>query len=117
LLATRRGGALPVIDQGDLGTVARCALVAVEVRPPGDPLTLLADPVALAAAFALPPGEAGDAAVLCRTLIDFSNAVVGRAAGAGAMAGPGAPAGPGPGDPGDSVPWGEAGGQRIALRS
>jgi Diol dehydratase reactivase ATPase-like domain/DD-reactivating factor swiveling domain len=116
LISNRLGAVLPVIDQVDLGTVARCDLVAVEVRPPGDPLTLLADPVALAAAFALPPGEAGDAAVLCRTLIDFSNAVVGRAA-AGAMAGPGAPAGPGPGDPGDSVPWVEAAGQRIALRS
>ena len=106
LISNRLGAPLPVIDQVDLATVARCDLVAVEVRPPGDPLTLLADPVALAAAFALGAGEAGDAALLCRTLVDFSNAVVGRAAG--------------PGDPGrdaPSGPWVEAAGQRIALRS
>jgi hypothetical protein len=106
LISNRLGAPLPVIDQVDLATVAVCDLVAVEVRPPGDPLTLLADPVALAAAFALGAGEAGDAALLCRTLVDFSNAVVGRAAG--------------PGDPGrdaPSGPWVEAAGQRIALRS
>jgi hypothetical protein len=80
-----------VIDQVDLTAVAGCDLVAVEVRPPGHPLTLLADPVALAAAFSLPAAEAGDAAVLCRALVDFSNAVVGRAASAStgpASAGP-----------------------------
>jgi hypothetical protein len=98
LISNRLGAPLPVIDQVDLATVARCDLVAVEVRPPGDPLTLLADPVALAAAFALGAGEAGDAALLCRTLVDFSNAVVGRAAGDGA--GPSGPGGPGPGAPG-----------------
>jgi hypothetical protein len=117
LISNRLGAPLPVIDQVDLATVARCDLVAVEVRPPGDPLTLLADPVALAAAFALGAGEAGDAALLCRTLVDFSNAVVGRAAGDGASVaagvygsggsgGPGVPGpgGPGPGGPGPGGP-------------
>jgi hypothetical protein len=82
LIFNRLGAVLPVIDQVDLTAVAGCDLVAVEVRPPGHPLTLLADPVALAAAFSLPAAEAGDAAVLCRALVDFSNAVVGRAASA-----------------------------------
>jgi hypothetical protein len=99
-------------------------------------LTLLGDPVALADAFSLGPGEAADAAVLCRTLVDFSNAVVGRAAAsgraalsgrasgdsAGASAGPGS-TGPGSaragydGIVGETGPWVEADGQRITLRS
>ncbi len=97
LIFNRLGAVLPVIDQVDLAAVAGCDLVAVEVRPPGYPLTLLADPVALADAFSLPAGEAANAAVLCRTLVDFSNAVVGRAAerGTGRSPAPGAAA-PGP---------------------
>jgi len=121
LIFNRLNAALPVIDQVDLAAVARCDLVAVEVRPPGDPLTLLADPVALAAAFSLPAGEAAAAALLCRTLVDFSNAVVGRAAD-GANPPAGHPAG-GTASPGDRLgtgdpdaPWVEAAGQRIALR-
>jgi hypothetical protein len=117
LIFNRLSAPVPVIDQVDLAAVAGCDLVAVEVRPPGDPLTLLADPVALGAAFSLPAGEAGDAAVLCRTLVDFSNAVVGRAAADGA--GPGAGHGPGrehpPGD--DGGPWVGTAGERITLRS
>jgi Diol dehydratase reactivase ATPase-like domain/DD-reactivating factor swiveling domain len=116
LIFNRLSAPVPVIDQVDLAAVAGCDLVAVEVRPPGDPLTVLADPVALGAAFSLPAGEDGDAAVLCRTLVDFSNAVVGRAAADGA--GPGASPGPGrehpPGD--DSRPWVGTAGERVALR-
>ena len=124
LIFNRLAAPLPVIDQVDLTAVAGCDLVAVEVRPPGHPLTLLADPVALADAFSLATGEAADAAVLCRTLVDFSNAVVGRAAGdratgAGGSGSAGAAlAGPGPaGIPGVTGPWVEASGQRITLRS
>ena len=114
LIFNRLGAVLPVIDQVDLAAVAGLDLVAVEVRPPGHPLTLLADPVALADAFSLTTGEATDAAVLCRTLVDFSNAVVGRAAGNGA----GATASPGPvRTPGVQGPWVEASGERITLRS
>jgi hypothetical protein len=117
LIFNRLNAALPVIDQVDLAAVAGCDLVAVEVRPPGDPLTLLADPVALGAAFSLPAGEAGDAAVLCRTLVDFSNGVVGRAAPDGA--GHGSAASPGreriPGE--TTGPWVEAAGERVTLRS
>ena len=127
LIFNRLGTALPVIDQVDLSAVAGCDLVAVEVRPPGHPLTLLADPVALADAFSLAVGEAADAAELCRTLVDFSNAVVGRATGVAgratgvigratgvagratadgrvAVAGVGALASPGPGTPGLAAP-------------
>jgi diol dehydratase reactivase ATPase-like protein/cobalamin-dependent diol dehydratase reactivating factor len=110
LIFNRLGAPLPVIDQVDLTAVAGLDLVAVEVRPAGHPLTLLADPVALAAAFSLATGEAADAAVLCRTLVDFSNAVVGRAIPGLATAGPAGVAEV-------TGPWVEANGQRITLRS
>jgi hypothetical protein len=128
LIFNRLSAPVPVIDQVDLAAAAGCDLIAVEVRPPGEPLTLLADPVALAAAFSLPAGEAGDAAVLCRTLVDFSNAVVGRAApdgpgpgtdGANPGAGPGTGHGPGrehrPGE--DAGPWVGTAAERVTLRS
>jgi len=87
--------------------VSACPLVAVEVRAPGQPLTLLTDPVALGAALGLPDGEAGDAATLSRSLLDYSNAVVGYAAVPGAVA----PAAPGPPEP-----WVLVEGERVALR-
>jgi hypothetical protein len=108
LISNRLNYALPVIDQVELTAVAACDLVAVEVRPPGEPLTLLADPVALAAALLLPAGEARDAAALCRTLVDFSNAVVGRGATGPGHERPAAQSG---------EPWVEAAGQRVTLRS
>jgi hypothetical protein len=77
LIANRVPAGLPVIDQVDVTAVSGCELVAVEVRPPGQPLTLLADPVALAAAFSLRDDEAADAATVSRGLLDCSNAVVG----------------------------------------
>jgi hypothetical protein len=120
LIFNRLSAPLPVIDQVDLAAVAGCDLVAVEVRPPGHPLILLADPVALADAFSLATGEAADAAVLCRTLVDFSNAVVGRATravaratgvaggargdGRAAVSGVSGPAGPAPAMPGAAGP-------------
>jgi hypothetical protein len=137
LIFNRLSAPLPVIDQVDLAAVVGCDLVAVEVRRPGDPLTLLADPVALAAAFSLRAAEARDATVLSRALVDFSNAVVGRDApdgaspgadpradpsaglGAGHRAGLGARAGLGrehrPAD--DSGPWVGTAGERVTLRS
>ena len=127
LISNRLNASLPVIDQVNLAALRGAQLIAVEVRLPGEPLTLLADPVALAAAFSLSGGEAGDAAALCRTLVDFSNAVVGcaaRAGSAGADAGAwagSAPAGPAaaagrerPGEP--EEPWVVAAGERIGLR-
>ena len=75
--AARRNGRVPVIDQVDSAAAASCTLLAVEVRPPGHPLTTLADPVALAAAFGLGERDAGDAATISRSLLDYSNAVVG----------------------------------------
>ena len=48
-----RSAAFRVIDQVDSAAAASCTLLAVEVRPPGHPLTTLADPVALGAAFGL----------------------------------------------------------------
>jgi hypothetical protein len=112
LIANRLPAGLPVIDQVDVAAVAGCALVAVEVRRPGRPLTLLADPVALAAAFSLPQDEAADAATVCRSLLDCSNAVVGCAEGAGRPAGGAAAVLAGPAEP-----WVAVAGERIPLRA
>jgi hypothetical protein len=105
LIANRIDARVPVIDQVDVSGVAACPLVAVEVRAPGQPLTLLADPVALAAAFGLGDGEAADAVTLCRSLVDYSNAVIGCA---DASAATGSEASP--------QPWVIADGRRITLR-
>ncbi len=68
---------LPVIDQVDTVTAAACRLLAVEVRPPGHTLRLLADPVALGTRLGLAEGEAADAVAVSRALADHANAVVG----------------------------------------
>ena len=44
---------IPVIDQVAADEAAACALLAVEARAPGMPLTTLTDPIALSAAFGL----------------------------------------------------------------
>jgi hypothetical protein len=105
LIANRIDARVPVIDQVDVSGVAACPLVAVEVRPPGQPLTLLADPVALAAAFALGDREAADAVTLSRSLVDYSNAVIGLTE-AGAVTGSEA----------SPQPWVIADGRRVTLR-
>jgi len=105
LIANRIDARVPVIDQVDVTGVAACPLVAVEVRAPGQPLTLLTDPVALGAAFALGDEEAADAVTLSRSLLDYSNAVIGLAE-PGAAADPGVPL----------EPWVLADGSRITLR-
>ena len=79
LIANRLGAPVPVIDQVDVDAAAACGRLAVEVRRPGQPLTLLTDPVALAAALRLGDGEAGDAATVSRALLDYGNGVVGLA--------------------------------------
>ena len=107
LVANRLGIQVPVIDQVDVAGVSACPLVAVEVRAPGQPLTLLTDPVALGAALGLPGSEAGDAATLSRSLLDYSNAVVGYAA---------APAPVAPAAPGPPEPWVLVDGERVTLR-
>ena len=77
LVANRLPGGLPVIDQVDAAAAAACQLLAVEVRPRGHTLRLLADPVALGARLGLRDHEAGDAAGVGRALADHANAVVG----------------------------------------
>jgi Diol dehydratase reactivase ATPase-like domain/DD-reactivating factor swiveling domain len=119
LIANRIGARIPVIDQVDVAGVAACPLVAVEVRPPGQPLTLLTDPVALAAAFALGNGEAGDAVTMCRALVDYSNAVIGLAAAGAAHHPPSEPACYLPPKPTSHLPrepWVVAYGKRVPLR-
>ena len=73
---------LPVIDQVDVAAAAACRMLAVEARPPGHTLRLLADPVALGARFGLAGGEAADAVLLSRALAGHANAVVGLLAAA-----------------------------------
>ena len=92
LVANRLPGGLPVIDQVDADAAVACRLLAVEVRPPGHTLRLLADPVALGARLGLRDQEAGDAAAVTRALADHANAVVGLLP--AAPAAPGAPAEP-----------------------
>jgi len=104
LIANRIDARVPVVDQVDVAAAASCLLVAVEVRGPGRPLTLLADPVALAAALRLGDGEADDAVTLSRSLVDYSNAVVGLAGAAADAARPG------------PEPWVVARGERLTLR-
>jgi hypothetical protein len=126
LIANRLDAQLPVIDQVDVLGLEGCALVAAEVRAPGQPLTLLCDPVALAAAFSLQTAETAGAAAFCRTLVDYSNAVVGCAgpvpaaapalarvsaeADAAVQAVASAAAQP-------AEPWVEVAGERIPLRA
>jgi hypothetical protein len=76
LVANRLPGQLPVVDQVDADAAAACQLLAVEVRPPGHALRLLADPVALGACLGLGEDEVGDAVSACRGLTDYANAVV-----------------------------------------
>jgi len=92
LVANRLHDGLPVIDQVDVAAAAACQLLAVEVRPPGHTLRLLADPVALGARLGLHAHEAGDAAAVGRALADHANAVVGLLPAAPAV--PEVPAGP-----------------------
>jgi hypothetical protein len=77
LVANRLPGGFPVIDQVDADAAAACRLLAVEVRPPGHTLRVLADPVALGARLGLDAAEARDAAALSAALTDQANAVVG----------------------------------------
>jgi Diol dehydratase reactivase ATPase-like domain/DD-reactivating factor swiveling domain len=106
LVANRLPGELPVIDQVDAAAAAACRRLAVEVRPPGHTLRVLADPVALSARLGLDAAEAGDAAGLSRVLADQANAVVGLL-----PAAPAAPEGP-------AEPWVmTAGDGRLPLRA
>jgi hypothetical protein len=106
LVANRIPGELPVVDQVDADAAAACRLLAVEVRPPGHPLSLMTDSVALAARLRLTGQEAADAAAVCQSLADHANAVVGL------LPAPSAPA-----EPGDE-PWVmTADGGRLPLRA
>jgi hypothetical protein len=111
LIANRLPGGLPVIDQVDVSAAAACELLAVEVCQPGRPLRLLTDAVALAAGLSL---DAGETTAVCRTLTDYSNAVVGL--GPSADPGPDGDGGSGSGSPHE--PWVVcADGEPLALRA
>jgi Diol dehydratase reactivase ATPase-like domain/DD-reactivating factor swiveling domain len=107
LVANRLPAELPVIDQVDAAAAAACQLLAVEVHPPGHTLSLLTDPVALAARLELADHEARDAVALSRALTDHANAVVGL------LAAPASGA-----DPAPDEPWVQtADGGWLPLRS
>ena len=108
LIANRLGARVPVLDQVDTAAAAACPLLAVEVRPPGRPLTMLTDPVALGAALGLADAEAADAVTLSRLLLDYGNAVIGLAADATPEADPAA---------GPVEPWLITAGRRVPLRT
>ena len=76
LLANRLPAGLPIVDEIAPGDVLGAALVAVEARGTGQPLTALADPLKLTAALGLADRERSDAARLAARLYDDSNAVV-----------------------------------------
>ena len=123
LVANRLPAELPVIDQVDAAAAAACQLLAVEVRPPGHTLTLLTDPVALAARLGLADREAGDAVALGRALADHANAVVGLVPASGGAMEP-VPGGAmervpgGAAEPATDEPWVQtADGGRLPLRS
>ncbi len=117
LIANRLGAPVPVLDQVDTAAAGACPLLAVEVRPPGQPLTMLTDPVALGAALHLGDREAADAVTLSRLLLDYSNAVIGLAGpvGGGPVGGGVAP-GPGPDGPAGPEPWLVTRDRRVPLR-
>jgi len=77
LVANRLPGGLPVIDQVDADAAGACRLLAVEVRPPGHTLRVLADPVALGARLGLSGADAADVTAVSRILTDQANAAVG----------------------------------------
>ena len=107
LVSNRLPAGLPVVDQVDAAVAAACALLAVEVRPPGHTLTVLTDAVALGARLGLGEREDQDAAALSRALADHSNAVVGLLAAAPAETGTGR-----------DEPWVlTADGRRLPLRT
>jgi hypothetical protein len=76
LVANRLGAAVPVVDEVDAVAVLSAHRVAVEVSSSGRPLTVLPDPLKLAAALALPAEEMDAAARLAPQLLDVTNAVV-----------------------------------------
>jgi hypothetical protein len=122
LIANRLAAPVPVIDQVDVTAAAACGGLAVEVRRPGQPMTLLTDPVALAAALGLGDGEVGDAATVGRALLDYGNGAIGlapRSAAGTPTTGPAVPglAVPGLAVPGPAEPWVVAHGRRIGLRA
>jgi len=76
LISNRLAASVPVVDEIDTEALAASIRLAIEVRGPGEPLRLLADPVSLAAGLGLAPSERIDAAALARLVVDYSNAVV-----------------------------------------
>jgi Diol dehydratase reactivase ATPase-like domain/DD-reactivating factor swiveling domain len=122
LIANRLGVPVPVLDQVDVAAAAACTVLAVEVRRPGQPLTLLTDPVALSAALRLGSGEARDAAIVSRALLDYGNGVIGLAPAAAGGPGRVRPSALGPAAPGlaagsPAEPWVVAHGRTIGLRA
>ncbi|MDQ1485204.1 MAG: hypothetical protein QOJ62_897 [Actinomycetota bacterium] len=76
LVSARLKVAVPVADQVDVHRAAVAVLVAVEVRPPGHALQVLADPIRLSALLGLDDAERPDAVRLAAALGDASRGVI-----------------------------------------
>jgi hypothetical protein len=76
LISNRLGADIPVVDLVEVEDLANSSMVGVEVRDPGQPLRMLADPVALATRLGLHASEMDDATAVSRMLLDTSNAVI-----------------------------------------
>ncbi len=77
LVANRLPTDLPVVDQADVVALQLCRKVIVEVRAAGQPVRAASDALHLASSLHLGPPDATAVAVVCRSLFDVSNAVVG----------------------------------------
>jgi len=67
---------LPVVDQVDVAALGSASLVAVEVRPPGQPVRDLADPIRLSWLLGLDPVERADAVAVATHAGTLSRVVV-----------------------------------------
>ncbi len=70
LIANRIPQDIPIVDEADVEGLRPGELVAVEVAEPGARVQVLADPVALVAAFRLSPAQASSLAELALSLAD-----------------------------------------------
>jgi hypothetical protein len=77
LVANRLPADLPVVDQADVAALGLCRTLIVEVRPAGQPVRAVSDALHLSSSLALGPSDAAGVSVVCRSLFDVSNAVVG----------------------------------------
>lgn len=70
LIANRIRRPIPIVDEAQVDDLSPGVLIALEVAEPGASVRTLSDPIALAAAFGLPPDAAATLTRLARELAD-----------------------------------------------